>query len=197
VCFCSLRCPTCKALSPDCHLWHVRLYDIFPHYLSNGTIFEKKLLNTKCVFWFYIQILSGIFLILRRIQRYVITNVHITCYVITNVHISCYSWQILMKLGVFPTDFREILEHEFHEYPSGGSRNFQWGRTDIHDEANIRFSQFSRKRLKNIHFVAFKNFSIFDRHPRCMRLMSLIFSLPREFISFALLSAVEFKWRVT
>ena len=25
----------------------------FPHYLINGTIFEKKLLNTKCVFWFY------------------------------------------------------------------------------------------------------------------------------------------------
>jgi hypothetical protein len=25
-----------------CHLWTVRLYHIFPHYLINGTIFEKK-----------------------------------------------------------------------------------------------------------------------------------------------------------
>ena len=32
-----------------CHLWTVRLYRFFPHYLINGTIFEKKLLNTKCV----------------------------------------------------------------------------------------------------------------------------------------------------
>ena len=24
-----------------CHLWPIWLYDIFPHYLINGTIFEK------------------------------------------------------------------------------------------------------------------------------------------------------------
>ena len=27
----------------------------FPHYLINETIFEKKLLNAKCVFWFSVQ----------------------------------------------------------------------------------------------------------------------------------------------
>ena len=33
------------------HLRPVRLYNIFPHYLINGTIFFfKELLNTKCVF---------------------------------------------------------------------------------------------------------------------------------------------------
>ena len=38
----------------------------FPHYLINGTISEeKKLLNTKCVFWFSLQLLSETFLILR------------------------------------------------------------------------------------------------------------------------------------
>jgi len=26
-------------------MWLIRLYDIFPHYLTNGTIFEKKLFN--------------------------------------------------------------------------------------------------------------------------------------------------------
>jgi hypothetical protein len=33
------------------HPWPVRFYNIFPHYLINGTIFEKKLLNilVKCV----------------------------------------------------------------------------------------------------------------------------------------------------
>jgi len=29
-----------------------RLYSIFPNYLTNGTIFEKMLLKTKCVLIF-------------------------------------------------------------------------------------------------------------------------------------------------
>jgi len=46
-----------------CHLWFARLYDIFPHYVTNCTIFgRKKLLNTKCVFLFpynvYLKYLS-------------------------------------------------------------------------------------------------------------------------------------------
>jgi hypothetical protein len=33
------------------YLWPVWLYHIFPHYLTNGTIFgTKKLLDIKCVF---------------------------------------------------------------------------------------------------------------------------------------------------
>ena len=47
----------------------VPLYNIFPHYLINGTIFGKKSLNTKCVFWFSVQLLSETFLILRRTER--------------------------------------------------------------------------------------------------------------------------------
>lgn len=33
-----------------CHLWRVWLYHIFPRYLINRTIFEKKILDMKCVF---------------------------------------------------------------------------------------------------------------------------------------------------
>jgi len=54
----------------------VWLYHIFPHYLINGTIFRKKLSDMKCVLWFSIQLLSEKFLILRRIQRDIIINVH-------------------------------------------------------------------------------------------------------------------------
>jgi len=53
-----------------------RFYNIFPHYLINGTIFEKKLLKTKCVFWISLQLLSVTFLILRRNERDVITDVY-------------------------------------------------------------------------------------------------------------------------
>ena len=34
---------------PRINLWPVWLYNIFPHYLENGMIFGKKLLNIKCV----------------------------------------------------------------------------------------------------------------------------------------------------
>jgi hypothetical protein len=55
--------------APHCHLRPVRLYGIFPHYLINGTIFVKTLLNTKCVLGFCPQLLSGTFLFLRRNRR--------------------------------------------------------------------------------------------------------------------------------
>jgi len=65
----SLKYPSCNAHAPYCHVWSAPLYNIFPHYLINGTIFGKKLLNTKFVFWFPLQLLSVTFLILRRTDR--------------------------------------------------------------------------------------------------------------------------------
>jgi hypothetical protein len=45
-----------------CPLWPVCFCHIFTRYLINGTIFGKKLLHTKCVFWFSVQVLSETFL---------------------------------------------------------------------------------------------------------------------------------------
>ena len=56
-------------------MWTAPLYCIFPNYLINGTIFRKKLLNTKCVFWFSLQLLSDTFCILWRTKWDMITNV--------------------------------------------------------------------------------------------------------------------------
>jgi len=58
MCVCSLRYPVCNAHAPYCNLWPVRLYKMFPNYLINGKIFEKKFLKLKCVFWFCLQILK-------------------------------------------------------------------------------------------------------------------------------------------
>jgi hypothetical protein len=68
VCICSLRYTECNAHASYCHLWPAPLYNIFPHYLINGTIFptKKMLLNITCVFWFSVQLLPETFLILRR-----------------------------------------------------------------------------------------------------------------------------------
>jgi len=68
--------PACSAHAPYCHLCPVMQYNIFPHYLKNRTLFREKVLNIKCVFEFCLRILSERFLILRRIGRDIITNVH-------------------------------------------------------------------------------------------------------------------------
>jgi hypothetical protein len=49
VCVCSLRYPACNAHAP---YWPVRLYNIFPYYLINCTIFGEKTISitySKCV----------------------------------------------------------------------------------------------------------------------------------------------------
>ena len=59
-----------------CHLWPVLLYDIFPHYLTKYTIFEKKISNLNCVFGYSLPLLYEIFLILRRTERDRTKNVY-------------------------------------------------------------------------------------------------------------------------
>ena len=51
------------------------IYHHIRHYLINGTIFRKKLLDIKFVFWFSLQFLSKRLLILRLIQRDIVINV--------------------------------------------------------------------------------------------------------------------------
>jgi hypothetical protein len=69
---CSLSYLAWNAYAPYCHLWPASLCNIFPHYLINGTNFEEKALNTKCVFLFSLQRLTETFFILRRNERHMI-----------------------------------------------------------------------------------------------------------------------------
>ena len=73
---CGLMHPAHNAHVPYCHLWPVLLYNIFPHYLIKGTVFEKQLLNIKCVLWFSVQLLYETFFILRRNEWEVTRSVH-------------------------------------------------------------------------------------------------------------------------
>ena len=95
-----------------CHLWPVWLYRICLHYLVNGTVFGKRLLGIKCVFWFSLDLLSEKFLILRRILLY--------------FNETWLFWQI----------FEKSSDIQFHENPSGGAELFHAdrrveGRTDM------------------------------------------------------------------
>jgi len=54
-----------------------RLYRIFPHYLTNSTIFGKHFLNIKLVLRFSLQLLSEIFFIMKRLEPDMIKKMYI------------------------------------------------------------------------------------------------------------------------
>ena len=105
-CICSLSYPACNAHAPYWHLWPAPLYIIFPYYLINGTIIEKKVTKDKCVFWFCLQLLSETFLTLTKNERVMIK---IVCWC------SCKYPLILSDFNdtwSFSTDFLKILKYK-------------------------------------------------------------------------------------
>ena len=127
-----------NAHAPYCHLWSVWLYHILPHYLINDTIFEKKLFNIKCVFWYFLQLLSETFLILRRTERDMINIIYWS---------SCKVLVILVRfrrnLNLFERFSKTIQMCNFIKFRLVGSELLHAaGQKRRHDEANSRFSQF-------------------------------------------------------
>jgi hypothetical protein len=59
---CSLAYPPLNAYAPYCDvIYGLCLRQVFRHYVINDTIFGKKLLNTKRVFCFSLQLLPRTF----------------------------------------------------------------------------------------------------------------------------------------
>jgi hypothetical protein len=111
----------------NCHLWLLWHHRVFRHYVINGTVFggEKKLLNTKCVFWFSAQLLSETFLILRRTWGDTVINVkRSSCKV--PVILVRFQWNLKSSRQIF----QKRLNIKFHQNPSSGSRVVPCGRTD-------------------------------------------------------------------
>ena len=112
-----------------CHLWPVWLCQIYPHYLINDMIFEKKLLNLKFVFWFSLQILSETFLIPRTTEWDIIINAHWSS---CTVHIIVvrFQWNFYFRVR-----FSKYSNIKFYENPSSVNRVVSCGgkdgRTDI------------------------------------------------------------------
>ena len=85
-----------------CPLW-LSYFSTLPHKRHD---FGRKLLNTKCVFWFSVQPLSKTFLILRRIEQDII--------------VMCRGHNIKYQLflsdfnqtWIFVTDFQKILKYQ-------------------------------------------------------------------------------------
>jgi hypothetical protein len=108
VCVSSLRYPACNAHAPYCHLWSVPLHKTLPPYLINGTIFfKKKLLKTKCVFWFSLQLLSQTFLILRREMSEIWSKMYV------GLHVKCpLFFSDFNETWIFSTAFRIIFKYQ-------------------------------------------------------------------------------------
>jgi hypothetical protein len=141
---CSLSYPTCNALVPRYHLWPAPLYNIFQTLSNERRYFrekKEKLLNSKCVFWFPLQLLSETFLILRGTEEDMIKNVQ------------CRHWQYPLfesdfkETWIFWTVFRKMLKYQisWKSVPVGAELFHAEGRTGRHDEANNRFSQFCER----------------------------------------------------
>ena len=87
--------------------------------------FLKKLFFTQCVFWFSLQLFSETFFITRKVERELIKNSK-----------NPFSCQIFAQLE-FSWHFRKIFKYQVSWNSVHAHR-----RTDRHDEANSRFSQF-------------------------------------------------------
>jgi len=111
-------------------------YNIFPHYLINGTIFENYLLSLECAL-----ILSTA--LVRNNSCYnknwaTLYEKYRLVFMWSN-RLSC---QILMKLEFSQKLFAKYSNIKVGENPFGGSRVVPFGRKDRETETNSHFSKF-------------------------------------------------------
>jgi len=99
-----------------CHLWPDWLYHICPHYLTNGTIFEKKkILSMKYVFWFSLQLLSETSHPKENSATYY--RKYTVSFIKRVLFLSC---QIFNETWISSTDFRKMLVYKL------SWKSFQW-----------------------------------------------------------------------
>ena len=101
------------------------LYNIFPHYLINGTFFYKTFLNIKYVFRFSLHLLPETFFTLRRTEWDTIKNIYLV-----STESTLYCCPISINLGFSQSFFEKFSNVTFIESLSGGSRVVPCGQTD-------------------------------------------------------------------
>ena len=121
VCY-SLRYPACNACAPYCYVARLAV-QYFLHFLIMSTIFQKKLLDMSCVFWFSLQLWN----ISHSKKNWARYNNKCTLVFVPSTHYSCYS---LIKVEFSQQSFDNYTKIKFDENPSSGSRVVPCGQMD-------------------------------------------------------------------
>jgi len=100
----------CNAHAPYCHLLPACFYNIFPYYLTNGTIIEHKM----CIFYVFYKFCPKHFSILRRIERDMV-EMYIGLHVKYLLFLSDFHATL-----VFQTLFEKYSVSNFMKNPSSG-----------------------------------------------------------------------------
>jgi len=113
----------------------------FLHYVIYRTIWDKKLLNMKCAFWFSLQFLCDTFPVLRRLERDVIK-----IYFGLHVKFSLFSSEF-HETWILWTDFSKILKYQI------SWKSVQWKpsfsmRTDRRMDSHVDKQEESKKRSR-------------------------------------------------
>jgi hypothetical protein len=107
VCVCSLSYPACNVQARYCHLRAVQLYNILPHYLTNGIIFKNKLLNKQ-----YVSIYSKTAVLNISHSKKQKSEIWSKMYIRLHVKYCRYSCQTLMKLEFSRQTFKKTLKYQ-------------------------------------------------------------------------------------
>ena len=117
----------------------------FSYYPINDKTF-RRVLDLKCVFWFFLQLFYDTFLTLQRILQNIIINVHTSIFEVPVIIV------ILIKPKFSQQVFEKYSDTKFHENPSSGIQVVPWGQIDrqkdTHGEVNSHISQFCKQAQK-------------------------------------------------
>ena len=127
------------------HLWSLWFHHIFRHYLINSTIFEEKVLNTKCVFLFSIQLLSKHFSFYEEFSEILSKMYKNSCKLLVILVGLSRNLKFLDGFSKKKSLKYQISSKSVQWKPSCCLRTDGHRRTDGYDKANSRFS---RTRLK-------------------------------------------------